>query len=137
MRITESKLRSIIRSVIAESDRWNTYLQSWATSEKALEKFKEILGVECSVAKSDNLIGIKAADTNNYFLSVDGDHVHLWVDQLEAEEEKQILKYFKDDCGVLQNSRICAGVLKSEYKGGGMGTSAKYDFDEERWKGAY
>lgn len=116
MRITESRLRSIIRSVISESMSRNTYLDGWLR-DSAADKCTDILDVECEYRSSDNdTAGIVIpSDNDKNVLVLSGNRINISSD-LDEDEIKKIVKYL-EKCSILKNSKICDGVFYSPKNG--------------------
>ena len=114
MKLTESKLRRIIRSVIAESMARNTYLDGWLR-DAAVEKCSIILRDDCKYVPSDSdIAGITTSDGRSV-LVLSGNRIEL-SDQLQDSERKKVLQYL-ETCGVLKNDRVCDGVFYTPTSG--------------------
>lgn len=108
MKITESRLRSVIRQVIAESGPRNMFLDGWLR-DSAVKKCENILKKACKyVPTGDDRAGIQSSEGDNV-LTLDGDRIIL-SDELSEAERIKLLEWL-DTCGVLKNGKTCAGVF--------------------------
>ena len=115
MRITESRLRSIIRSVIIEGMIKNTALDEFLKDKKTIKECGEALGEKCQhVAGSGDTAGIQTLDGVNV-LTLDGNRINV-SDEINKNERNNLLMFLKT-CGILKNSKICDGVFYTP-KGG-------------------
>ena len=112
MRITESKLRSIIRQVIAESST-NIRLDNWLR-DTMVDDCSKLLGDSCEYIPENpsfakGLTGIKKSN-GMCFLTVDSNRVNIIEDALSNSEIEKLVKFLRN-CNILKNDKICSGVF--------------------------
>jgi len=116
MRITESRLRRLIRSVLAESyGMRSTYVDMWMRDKKTLEKLKNIVGKEC-VYKPGTDHAVIMCDFGNgeeNLIALQGTIVYLYIEKLNESQAKNLKQMVRDTPAVVGSSNFrsdCTGV---------------------------
>jgi len=117
MRITESRLRRIIRSVLAESyGMRSTYVDMWMRDSETLKMLKNIVGKECVYRPGTDhaVIMCDFGNGEENLIALQGTTVYLYIEKLsesQAEKLKQTIRSTPAIVGSDNFKTDCTGVL--------------------------